>query len=362
MAKSKSKSKSKAGPAPAPAFGGGGVAAGRSGPVKIRRGAGLSGAQKQFNKLVELRDRERRQLGEWREAIAAYERRYADEYRPLLRSYEELQSRLVLALDRAHANAGLDDGDRARIKDIICDVAGELLEEQADDAVKQLYNKYSGGDYDAEVAAQEGVVAEAMRQEFGVDLERDSTQEMAARIAEKWRQEMEGDAPRPGGGEGAERAALVAAHQAMDVPGQLALRREIEQLDQAAVNALLDPDLQRYAQVLSDEIAELRSEIENVELVFKAEYDIPPFPELPPAELSLDLDDDLEVLQDDIDELEGDLDDIRDMSSLKAWLIYRHDQLSERGDDDDDDDSDVDDALLRALDGILGRRTRNPPT
>lgn len=328
---SRSKSKSSAGAKP-----------GRAGLLKIQRAAGLSGAQKQFNKLIQQLDRERRHLAQWREAIAAYKLRYADKYQPLLRRYDELQTRLVFALDRAHADRTFDAEDKARIADIICDVAGQLLAERADDAVKQLYNKHSGGDYDAEVAEQEASVAAMLLQQFGVDVDHVSPGEATARIAAKLRSEMLGE----------QAAELVAAYGAGDVPALLASRREIEQLDQATVNALPDQRLRQYNDVLVGQIAELRDEIENVEITFKAEYDIPPFPELPAAELSLDLDDDLGLLEVDIEELEHDLALFPEGPYLKAWLGERHDQLRER--DDESEMGDVDDEFLRTLGGIFG--------
>ena len=314
---------------------------GQAGLLKIQRAGGLSGAQRQFNKLVQQVDQERRHLAQWREAIAGYERRFADEYQPLQRRYDELQTKLVCALDRAHADKAFDEEDKARIADIVCDVAAQLLAEQADDAVKQLYNKYGGGDYDAELAERESAVAATLLQEFGIDVDRDSPSEAAARIAAKWPGDMLGEPPGPEGGQVAAPPALPAS------------RREVGQLDQATVNALPDERLRQYSDVLAEQLAELRDEIESVEIVFKAEYDIPPFPDLPAAELSLDLDDDLEILEGAIEELEHDLALFPEVPYLKAWLSERHDQLRER-DDETEMGGDGDDEFLRTLSGIFG--------
>ncbi len=349
MAKSKSKAAAAAKSTSSAA-----VKSGATRLLKIQRAAGLSGAQRQFNKLVQQVDQERRQLADWREAIAAYERRFADEYKPLQRRYDALQTRLVFALDQAHADAAFDVDDKTRIADIVCDVAGQLLAEQADDAVKQLYNKYSGGDYDAEVAEQEAAVTATLLEQFDVDLDRTSPVEAAARVAAKWRRDMLGEQPGPQGEDG-QVAALMAAYAARDVPALLASRREVEQLDQATVNALPDERLQRYNQVLAEQLAELRDETENVEIAFKAEYDIPPFPDLPPTELSRDLDDDLVVLEDDIEELEHDLALFPEVPYLKAWLSERHEQLRERDDESEMGGGD-DDEFLRTLSDIFGSR------
>jgi hypothetical protein len=349
MAKSKSKAGAVAQTKPSAT-----VKSGGTGLLKIKRAAGLSATQRQFNKLVQQVDQERRHLAEWREAIAADERRFADEYQPLQRRYDELQTKLVFALDQAHADKAFNEEDKLRIADIVCDVAGQLLAEQADDAVKQLYNKYSGGDYDTEVAEQEAAVTATLQQEFGVDVDRASPLEAAARIAVKWRSDMLGEQPGPQG-EGEYAAALMAAYGARDVPALLASRREVEQLDQASVNALPDERLQRYNQVLAEQLAELRDEVENVEIAFKAEYDIPPFPDLPAAGLSRDLDDDLVVLEDDIEELEHDLALFPKPLFLKAWLSDRRDELYEE-DDDTDFGGGSNDAFLRTLSDILRQR------
>ncbi|WP_409032515.1 hypothetical protein [Janthinobacterium sp. CG_23.3] len=232
---------------------------------KIKRGAGLSGAQKQFNKLVQLVDQERRHLVQWQQAIAVYERRFADEYQPLQRRYDELQTKLVFALDQAHDGREVGMEDRIGIADVICDATGQLLAERADDALKQLYEKYSGEDYDAEAGAQEAALSTTLLEQFGVDPERASPLEAAAQIATKWRRDALGGQPGRAG-EDEQVAASLAAYAARDVPALLAARREIEHLDQVTVNALPDQRLQQYSQVLSEQLAELRDEIENVEI------------------------------------------------------------------------------------------------
>ncbi|WP_017877863.1 MULTISPECIES: hypothetical protein [unclassified Janthinobacterium] len=318
---------------------------------KIKRGAGLSGAQKQFNKLVQLVDQERRHLVQWQQAIAVYERRFADEYQPLQRRYDELQTKLVFALDQAHDGRQVGMEDRIGIADVICDVTGQLLAERADDALKQLYKKYSGEDYDAEAGAQEAALSTTLLEQFGVDLERASPLAAAARIATKWRRDALGGQPGPAG-EDEQVAASLAAYAARDVPALLAARREIEHLDQVTVNALPDQRLQQYSQVLSEQLAELRDEIENVEIIFKTEYDIAPYPELAPAQLSGDLDDDLRTLEDDLEELEYDLPRLSELRYLQKWIGQRRDRIAER----DDELGMADDEFLSTMSEIFRQR------
>src|ERR1017187_2662667 len=110
----------------------------------------LSAGQKSFNRLIKKIDQQRQQLAAWQATIPLYQQKQANEFDPLLQSFNLLRTKLVELFDKSYADRALSKTDRAKLSDILCAIAGELLAENDDPGLKSIYNKYSETDFDAE--------------------------------------------------------------------------------------------------------------------------------------------------------------------------------------------------------------------
>jgi len=77
----------------------------------------LSKAQKSFNKLIKKIDAQRQALEAWQAAIPLYQQRYASEFDPLLRTFDEHRAKLVRLFDAAYSDKALTKTDKAKIKE-----------------------------------------------------------------------------------------------------------------------------------------------------------------------------------------------------------------------------------------------------
>ena len=130
----------------------------------------LSKAQTLFNALVKDVEIKRAMLAEWQAFILTHDQKVAKDYLPLLSTFRERQAEMVRVLDQALARTGLTKSERGVVEKIICSVAEQLIIETDDAAMKEIYNKYSGIDFDAEEAAAVDSMKEAVEALFGVDL------------------------------------------------------------------------------------------------------------------------------------------------------------------------------------------------
>ena len=130
----------------------------------------LSKAQTLFNALVKDVEIKRAMLAEWQAFILTHDQKVAKDYLPLLSTFRERQAEMVRVLDQALAQTGLTKSERGVVEKIICSVAEQLIIETDDAAMKEIYNKYSGIDFDAEEAAAVDSMREAVEVMFGVDL------------------------------------------------------------------------------------------------------------------------------------------------------------------------------------------------
>ena len=130
----------------------------------------LSKAQTLFNALVKDVEKKRAMLAEWQAFILTHDQKVAKDYLPLLSTFRERQAEMVRVLDQALAQTGLTKSERSVVEKIICSVAEQLIIETDDAAMKEIYNKYSGIDFDAEEAAAVDSMKEAVEAMFGVDL------------------------------------------------------------------------------------------------------------------------------------------------------------------------------------------------
>src|SRR5262249_37742713 len=130
--------------------------------VAAKAGRAASKRQQRLRRLPGKVDALRERVREWKTVrqhidgeIAAYRARFDRQRR--------LDAELVRALDKAYENPTLSKPERKKIAGLICQIAGDLLERGGDEDVKQIYNRYSGGDFDAEAAAADAANAAALK-------------------------------------------------------------------------------------------------------------------------------------------------------------------------------------------------------
>ena len=126
-------------------------------PVRIPQApsaAPLSAQQKKFNRHIERINEERALLSAWQEAIAAYRERHAREVVPLRGSHIALLVELVQHLDAASDDKKLSKAARRTLSEGITDRLADLIDAVPDEAtragLKEIYNRHSGSDYDAD--------------------------------------------------------------------------------------------------------------------------------------------------------------------------------------------------------------------
>ena len=83
--------------------------------------------------------------------IPLYHQKHASEFVPVTQTFNGLRAELVRLFDKATAERAFNKNDKKKLKNIICAIAAELIVENDDEDLKQIYNKHSGGDIDAEL-------------------------------------------------------------------------------------------------------------------------------------------------------------------------------------------------------------------
>lgn len=130
----------------------------------------LSKEQKAFNTLIKKIEEKRTTLAAWQEIIPAYQKKYASDFIPLIETSQDIQIELVRCLDHASDKKGLTSTERRMIHDLISGMAGGLVAGRNDEELKNLYNKHSGSDYDAEEAASMNGLKSMLEDVIGVEL------------------------------------------------------------------------------------------------------------------------------------------------------------------------------------------------
>ena len=339
----------------------------------------LSKEQKAFNNLIKKIDTQRDRLSAWQEIIPVYQRKYASEMDPLIKITQDLQIELVHSLDHASEQKGITASERRKIAQLISELAGGLAAERDDADLKNIYNKHSGSDFDAEEAANVHGMKSLFEDILGVDLGDDfdpsSPEELLQRAqTHMLEQQEQHEAARqaqaehkakrkktakqiaketqqladeqqtsqsirelyrklastlhpdrePDPQERERKTALMQRiNQAYDQKNLLLLlelQMELEHIDQATINNITASRLKHYNKILKDQLNELEHEIYHTEGMFKAQFGMAPFEQITPAKIMRNLDADIASIQIDIRELKNNLLEFQDIKKLKAWL------------------------------------------
>ena len=341
----------------------------------------LSRGQKAFNKLIGQIEQKRTELAAWEAITPPYQQKYTRELVPLLDASVALQVRMVQCLDRASAQKGLTKTERHMLSGMIADMAGALIAESDVVALKEIYNRHSNSDYDAEetdgMQSMKSMLEAALNIELGDDFDfgkaspedllrhaqaqfeaqqekedahfqaqeahRSKRKKSARQLAKEAQQQAEAQeisqsirevyrklasALHPDREtDAAERerktALMQRANQAYaknNLLQLLELQLELEHIDQSAINNLSEDRLKHYNTILKEQLGELAVEIHHVEGQFRAQFGISPFVAASPRTLLRSLAKEIAGVQHAIRVLEKDLLAFEDVKNVKAWL------------------------------------------
>jgi hypothetical protein len=351
----------------------------------------MSRARKQFNTLIKKLEAMRLRLAAWKEAMPAIMRQAEQEFQPLAQAYSVHQRALVLLLDQMFQHKSMGKKDRAKLADLICSMALELLADDDDAELKDIYNRHSGGDFDAEADQDDAefkgmmenilgvqmdadvdlrspeAMLEALTAQLGrrVDQEQQAAQAKAAArrkpagaLAREQRQAAEADKLKqtvrdifrklvselhpdrePDAAERERKTALMqrvnVAYAANDLLGLLELQLEIEQIDQAGLNNLSEERIKQYNKILDGQLREIERETASIEYLAAMEMGGQGHGHLTPQALLRCLRVDIAEMQAKVVAIVAELEEFRDVNKLKAWLkTYRPAEVSDYDDAD----------------------------
>ncbi|MEW7851006.1 hypothetical protein AB2N08_20150 [Massilia aurea] len=337
----------------------------------------VSRAHKQFNTLIKKLEAARALLVQWNDTLPVLVAKINHEYVPLAEAYEERLKQLVVLLDEVHGEKQLGKRERQKLSRFISDTAFQLMSGGDDDALKSVYNRHSGADFDADEARSKDEIRQMMESMLGAEFkgdidvrspeamlmafqaqleEQDAASEpdqhqhrgapaskrpadlarerRQAAEAERMQQSLRGifrklasqlhpdretDAV-----ERQRKTALMqrvnVAYAANDMLGLLELQLEVEQIDQASLATLSDERVKQYNKVLKEQLSELESEVAGFVEVAAMEIDAGMFDVVTPVSVLRTVDADIAEMHVKLMVIDDDLQVQRDVSILKVWL------------------------------------------
>ncbi len=333
-----------------------------------------SRGQKAFNGLIKQIEGKREELRVWGQTDVAYQQKYAEELLPLQRRLSDLQFKMVLSLDQAlDYHRDLNRSERQGISELVTTFAAAILN-SGDDRVelKEIYNKHSGSDFDAE-AEEADKIAEMLFADLDADetsdgapgdadgaFEGDHASAASDAAARAQRADAEPEpSPRQRAADARERAdqqqlsrslrevyrrLVVALHPDLEPDPQerarktelmqrvnaaysqknllqlLELQLELEHIDQGDIDNIGEDRLKHYNKILKQQLAELDAEIRDIENAYRYRLDMAPFSAITPEIVMHSFSADLASLRRGIRELGKDLRVFADVRMLKMWL------------------------------------------
>ncbi len=336
-------------------------------------GAALTPTQKRFNTLLRKIEQAREAPAAWHENIAAYRQAHADVLKPLQGELLAGQRQWVFALDGALDQRSWSKAERDTLREILCEAAGELLEAPGEDEqLKALFDKHAEVDFDTgqreKMKAMKGL-AEAMT---GLDLGDDEGIDTDAALFERLQQGLHeqvaadqarrdanaGRRPKSAAQQRREAEAQQAtqslrevyrklasalhpdresderqreaktalmqrvnqAYEANDLLALLELQLQIEQIDASHIANASEQRLKHYNKVLGDQLAELKLELEHVEMEFRMEFGLEPGWGFNPRKLGQVLEQTSRQWQAELNGQQRELRMLSDVAATKRWL------------------------------------------
>lgn len=335
-----------------------------------------SRGQKAFNALIREIEGKREELRVWGETDVTYQQKYAEELLPLQRRLSDLQFKMVISLDQAlDYQRDLNRSERQAISELVTTFAAAILNGGDDRAeLKEIYNRHSGSDFDAEVEDADKIADMLYGDRGDADVETPDDATSGPRVAFKnddgraageaaARAERDEDepehSPQQRAAEARERAdqqqlsrslrevyrrLVVALHPDLEPDPRererktelmqrvnaaysqknllqlLELQLELEHIDQSHIDNIGEDRLKHYNKILKQQLAELDEEIREIEHAYRLRLDMAPFSAVTPEIIMHHFAADLASLRRGIRELGKDLRVFADVRMLKMWL------------------------------------------
>ncbi len=340
--------------------------------------AAVTRDQKEFNTLIKKLETERLRLAAWKDAMAIVASRAGGEYHVIEQECVVHQRKLAMLLDHMYDHKSLSKKDRVKLADLISSLALDVLDEEDDPDMKDIYNRYSGDDFD-EIEAEGGVLFKDMMQDmFGLEVEGDvdfrspeaMLEALAEQMASKGGQHAHNAKPQ-GSARAQSKSALAreqreaaekerlqqsvreifrklvsqlhpdreldpaerqrktalmqrvnGAYTNNDLLGLLELQLEVEQLDQAGLDKLSGERIKQYNKILTGQLRELEREIAFIEHSAEMEVEWTENRRLTPQLVLRCIEDDIDELRRQLANLVNDIDEFADIAKLKAFLKH----------------------------------------
>jgi len=336
-------------------------------------GSTLTPEQKRFNTLIRQIEQARQIVTAWQENLPLFRQTYVQVVLPLQNSFLAARRELVFALDSLLDQPGWTRTERATLRDLVFDTAAELLEADEDDAaLKALFDKYGEVAFDTEKRQNLHVMKEMTETFTGLDLgdsadiltDEDLFRRISERMAEaaaaneakrasraarrrktpaEQRREAEAQLatqsireiyrklasavhpdrePDPVRRESktAMMQKINQAYGANDLLTLLEMQLQIEQVDARQVAGASTQRLKHYNKVLTEQLAEVKAEIERMEHDFNIEFAVEPGSAMNPRKLGGLIDERTRLLRTELAEQQRDTRILSDRIATKRWL------------------------------------------
>jgi len=360
--------------------------------------------QATFQRLIRQIDEQRAQVAEWHTYSERYGQRVGSELMPLFAQLREKRIAMLHLLDTQFHQRNVIRGkqQRAKLCDIILNLAHELLLEQRDEEIVALYDKYSDLSYDDQAGIDKTISQDVIEELFGVRLDDDNADvSMEEMLAKAMRQRQEEEAKnKAGSGSRRRKSAKQAAaeekraaakkeisqsvreiyrklasslhpdrastdltadekttlmqrvNQAYDRSDLLELlniQLEIEQIDTNYLTNLPDERIEHYIQVLREQLAELKAELASLLMPY---WKLVPYTQkIRPTHVDKAMDAEITRLEMDLRQADIDLVAFQDAKQLATFI--KHYQVNDGFDEFDDG--------LQMLGDLLSSFSAPPP-
>jgi len=250
-------------------------------------GPALSTAKQRFNALVKQIERTRETLATWQDRVPAFRQAHAEAFAPIARTLDAGDRAWVFSLDAALARGTWSRTQRETLRELICELAGDLLHRHRDDSeLKAVFDRHAAVDFDTARRHQEDtwdrIDEENVRaqdtprpREAQAELAAASVRDVYRKLASALHPDRETDLAQRD-----TKTALMQrvnhAYDTKDLLTLLSLQLEIEQIDPDHVARADDQRVKHYNQVLTEQLVELRAEVEHLEWDFCDEFDVAP--------------------------------------------------------------------------------------
>lgn len=338
----------------------------------------LSKGQKAFNTLVERIGKRREALSEWATFDTEFQRKYNNEFIPLLQQYNAVRIELVTRLDQLHGRKGLTKTERQTIADLLLRVADELVRSVDDPVVEEIYRRHNAVDPEAEAAVLNDI-RESISAMFGVEIGDEVDMNSPDDVMRHVQEQLDGQDERerqhqqardeyhakrkktPKQSAAAERArteqdevnlsirevyrklasALHPDRESDPVERQrkaalmqkvnmayskkslldlLELQLELEHIDQAALDHVSEDRLKRWNVILKEQLRRLDEELIDVQMGFQMRCGMAPTRSVSPKGVKRSLTTQTTAMREDIRAFQMDLRVMDDPQRLKPWL------------------------------------------